>query len=75
MKRLLLSVLTFLALVSAEGLAAARPQGTQGAAPAPQGQQPQQGGTAPAPGSREAMWYAPTAEDWAKPVLIKFQRT
>ncbi len=75
MKRLLLSVLTFLALVSADGIAAAQPQGTQGAAPAPQGQQPQQGGTAPAPGSREAMWYAPTAEDWAKPVLIKFQRT
>jgi hypothetical protein len=33
----------------------------------------QQGG--PAPGSREAMWPAPTAEDWAKPVPIVFQRT
>lgn len=30
---------------------------------------------APAPGSREAMWYAPTAEDWKKPVLIQWQRT
>ena len=25
--------------------------------------------------SREQMWYAPTAQDWAKPVLITFQRT
>jgi hypothetical protein len=24
---------------------------------------------------REAMWFAPTAEDWKKPVLIGFQRT
>ncbi|MEQ8763715.1 MAG: hypothetical protein RL885_07305 [Planctomycetota bacterium] len=24
---------------------------------------------------REAMWYAPTTEDWKKPVLITFQRT
>ena len=26
-------------------------------------------------GAREAMWYAPTAADWAKPVLIPWQRT
>ena len=25
--------------------------------------------------AREAMWFAPTAEDWAKPVLIPFQRS
>jgi hypothetical protein len=25
--------------------------------------------------SREQMWYAPTAEDWAKPCLLTFQRT
>ncbi len=25
--------------------------------------------------SRERMWYAPTAEDWKKPVLITWQRT
>jgi tetratricopeptide (TPR) repeat protein len=25
--------------------------------------------------AREAMWYAPTAEDWAKPVLIQWERT
>jgi hypothetical protein len=25
--------------------------------------------------SREQMWYAPTEEDWRKPVLIEFQRT
>ncbi len=29
----------------------------------------------PQPGSREAMWWAPTAEDWQKPVLIQWQRT
>jgi len=33
-----------------------------------------QGGT-PAPGSREAMWPAPTKEDWAKPCLIRWQRS
>ncbi len=30
------------------------------------------GGT---PGDREKMWWAPTAEDWQKPVLIDFQRS
>ncbi|MEE8148118.1 MAG: hypothetical protein V3T24_10975, partial [Longimicrobiales bacterium] len=25
--------------------------------------------------SREQMWRAPTAEDWQKPVLIKWERT
>ena len=25
--------------------------------------------------TREQMWFAPTAEDWKKPVLITFQRT
>jgi hypothetical protein len=37
-----------------------------------------QGDPAPAtanPGAREAMWYAPTAADWAKPVQIRWQRT
>lgn len=28
----------------------------------------------PTPGAREAMWPAPTAEDWAKPCLIQWQR-
>jgi tetratricopeptide (TPR) repeat protein len=28
-----------------------------------------------APGAREAMWPAPTAEDWAKPCLVTWQRT
>jgi len=32
-------------------------------------------GQVPAPGSREAMWPAPTAEDWKKPVLITWQRS
>lgn len=32
--------------------------------------------TAQVPGtSREQMWWAPTAEDWKKPVLIEFQRS
>ena len=35
----------------------------------------QQGGQAPPGLDREAMWYAPTAEDWAKPCLIEWQRT
>src|SRR5438552_588167 len=29
----------------------------------------------PAGISREQMWPAPTAEDWKKPCLLKFQRT
>ncbi|MEM7198859.1 MAG: hypothetical protein AAF628_01235 [Planctomycetota bacterium] len=33
------------------------------------------GPPAPEPGSREAMWPAPTAEDWARPCLIRWQRT
>ncbi|QDU85062.1 hypothetical protein Pla163_21870 [Planctomycetes bacterium Pla163] len=41
----------------------------------------QDGGATPAPNgaagglTREQMWYAPTATDWAKPVLIEWQRT
>lgn len=31
-------------------------------------------GAAPLADSRAAMWFAPTAEDWKKPVLITFQR-
>jgi tetratricopeptide (TPR) repeat protein len=33
------------------------------------------GGQGPQGASREAMWYAPTAEDWAMPCLVEFQRT
>ncbi len=33
------------------------------------------GGAQPQGLNREQMWWAPTAEDWAKPVLIRFQRT
>ena len=29
----------------------------------------------PPPGSREAMWPAPTEEDWAKPCLVTWERT
>lgn len=32
-------------------------------------------GAPPQGAAREAMWYAPTAEDWQKPVLITFQRS
>ena len=32
-------------------------------------------GTSSQPTSRELMWSAPSAEDWKRPVLIKFQRT
>jgi tetratricopeptide (TPR) repeat protein len=32
-------------------------------------------GPAPAPQTREQIWYAPTADDWAKPCLIPWQRT
>ena len=34
-----------------------------------------QGGGAPPGLNREQMWFAPTAEDWKKPVGITFQRT
>jgi tetratricopeptide (TPR) repeat protein len=32
-------------------------------------------GSGPQGSAREAMWYAPTEEDWKKPVLIRWQRT
>lgn len=31
--------------------------------------------TGSGPTTREQMWWAPTAEDWQKPVLVKFQRS
>ena len=34
----------------------------------------QRGGGAPPGLEREKMWYAPTAEDWRKPCLIRWQR-
>ena len=50
-------------LTLALGLAFARASGAQGTP----------GG--PAPVAREAMWPAPTAEDWKKPCLVLFQRS
>ncbi len=52
---------------------------TLGASRAPQaapqaGATPSRGGP-PAPGAREAMWPAPTAEDWQRPCLVVFQRS
>ncbi|MEZ6014699.1 MAG: hypothetical protein R3F49_06280 [Planctomycetota bacterium] len=44
------------------------------AAPAPAQDDPTLPGTGPG-AAREAMWFAPTAEDWAKPVLIHWERT
>lgn len=50
-------------------------------AAAAQAQQPAAGGSntgggAPAAGvNREQMWFAPTAEDWKKPCLVKWERT
>jgi tetratricopeptide (TPR) repeat protein len=35
----------------------------------------ERGGPPPAGLNRETMWFAPTAEDWAKPCLVPFQRT
>ncbi|RKY20714.1 MAG: hypothetical protein DRQ55_06790 [Planctomycetota bacterium] len=32
------------------------------------------GGSPMAPGAREAMWPAPSAEDWARPCLVSWQR-
>lgn len=58
-----------------DGPAAGRQQpGSQAQEGAIPGPSPLQRG-GPAPGSREAMWPAPTAEDWAKPVQITWQRT
>ncbi|MDA1266698.1 MAG: hypothetical protein O2816_16580, partial [Planctomycetota bacterium] len=41
----------------------------------PTQQQPQQQPQRPAPGTREAMWPAPSAADWAKPCLIQWERS
>jgi hypothetical protein len=38
-------------------------------------QRPRQGGGPASRVNREQMWFAPTAEDWKKPCLIKWQRT
>ncbi|QDV07185.1 hypothetical protein Poly30_27040 [Planctomycetes bacterium Poly30] len=45
------------------------------AAPAQGSQAPAQGSQVTGADPRAAMWPAPTAEDWAKPVQITFQRT
>jgi len=55
------------------------PGPTEPAPTEPAPTEPAAGGPAPTglpPGiSREQMWFAPTAEDWARPCLITFQRT
>jgi len=66
-----LSSLALLAVAFAPALPA---QSGGGGTPDP-GQQPAPQQQPPQPGSREAMWPAPTAEDWAKPTLIKWQRS
>ncbi|MCC6671838.1 MAG: hypothetical protein IT458_12320 [Planctomycetes bacterium] len=47
----------------------------QTAAPAQEGAATRSAQDRPAPTTREQMWFAPTAEDWQKPVRITFQRT
>ena len=59
-------VMTTLSLVGLPGAALGQGQSSQGS----------QVGIGDGGGrSREEIWVAPTAEDWAKPVLITFQRT
>ena len=44
--------------------------------PAPRPAQPGNTAQGPgAPGTRETMWPAPTADEWKRPVLVEFQRT
>jgi hypothetical protein len=65
----------------AAGLAGAQQGGAPGGGPGGTRGDPRSGsrGSAPAgPGqnvSREAMWPAPTAADWARPCLVRWQRT
>lgn len=66
--------LSALALLAA-ALVPAAPAQTGGAGGPDPGPQPAPQQQPPQPGSREAMWPAPTAEDWAKPTLIKWQRS
>ena len=61
--RLRRSVLTLAFLLMASLGAAQDPSDGRGPATPPRG------------AAREAMWPAPTAEDWQKPVLVTFQRT
>ena len=70
----LLTVLAPLTLQDAPKPTPTPPEATPAPAPMPppQGFGPGGGGVQ---GGREAMWYAPTAEDWAKPVLLKWERT
>tara|TARA_R110002072_G_scaffold80149_19_gene184425 strand:+ start:1247 stop:3616 length:2370 start_codon:yes stop_codon:yes gene_type:complete len=57
----------------------APPQDDQGDDPQPVVPNPALGGpgagSGPQGSAREAMWFAPTADDWKKPVLIRWQRT
>src|SRR5688572_22903832 len=52
----------------AGGASAPSGAGAQGGAGA-------QSGAGPQGGAREAMWPAPTEEDWKKPCLVQFQRS
>ncbi len=59
------------ALLACAAVAAAQDAPQEG----PFGPRGGQVGPPSVPTSREAMWRAPTAEDWAKPCLITWQRT
>jgi tetratricopeptide (TPR) repeat protein len=71
-KRFCLPVGLMTGFAAFAALAGAQQGGETGTAPA----------TQPSPGAqtrpavdRERMWFAPTAEDWKKPCLVKWQRT
>ena len=53
---------------------AAPPAGAGQAPPSPDAQR-RQGPNAGPNVDREQMWFAPTAEDWKKPCLVRFERT
>jgi hypothetical protein len=65
------SAAVLLALIPIAFAPAARAQDAQ----PPQGGAPPRGGGAPPGLDREAMWPAPTAEDWKRPCLITWQRS
>jgi len=76
---LLLAVASLLAFASAAAFAQDAPEVTQEQPPAredlPGGPPPGSPPRLPDGITREQMWWAPTAEDWKKPVLITWQRT
>jgi tetratricopeptide (TPR) repeat protein len=71
----LLQSLLALALLGTTPAQQDPPTEAQRPAPTPGNPTPPLPGPGPQGAAREQMWFAPTAEDWKKPVLITFQRT